>query len=59
MLKVDMQVVRVAYNEGLRGFQQPGEDGLRLYREITDINPKGVGAEASPWLDAFSAIFGQ
>jgi hypothetical protein len=58
MLKVDMQVVRVAYNEGLKGFIDLGEGTLGFYQTTTTIKAGGIGAEISPWLDAFALIYG-
>jgi RHS repeat-associated protein len=53
MSKVDMQVVRVAYNEGVGNFPSK-----QYYQSTTHIDPEGRGAEVSPWLDAFAELYG-
>ncbi len=58
MLKVDMQVVRVAYNEGLASFLKLGNNAMGYYETTTLIVQNGAGDEVSPWLDAFAEIFG-
>ena len=58
MLKVDMQVVRVAYNEGIKGFIDLGGGTLDFYQKNTTIKAGGVGTEISSWLDAFALIYG-
>jgi len=55
MSKIDMQVVRVAYNEGLKNFDLKGKS---FYQTTTQIVSGGIGDEVSPWLDAFSEIYG-
>lgn len=57
MLKVDMQIVRAAYNMGLKPFMARSNDTLEYFQTSTYIAPGGVGAEASPWLDAFTEIY--
>ncbi|MCL4507182.1 MAG: RHS repeat-associated core domain-containing protein [Chloroflexi bacterium] len=58
MTKVDMQVVRVAYNEGLATFRQLSGGTFDFYQTATNIKPGGVGDEVSPWLDAFAELYG-